>query len=70
MNASVITATALSKEERQAIETALSQKFGEISVEYHTEPELLGGMRIEAGDWVFDGTIARELNQLVHTLKW
>lgn len=69
MNASVITSATLSKEEKQTIEKLLTGKFGELAITYHTEPELLGGVRIEVGDWVFDGSVSKELGQLVNVLK-
>ncbi|MCX8008428.1 MAG: F0F1 ATP synthase subunit delta [Patescibacteria group bacterium] len=69
MNAKVITAKPLSKEEQDKLQAILEKKFSDIFVEYHTEPEILGGIRIEVGDWVFDGTIAKKIQHLVHALK-
>ncbi len=69
MNATVTSQESLSKDEKQSIEKLLNQKFGDLEIAYHTDPNVYGGLRIEVGDWVFDGTVARELDQLVNILK-
>lgn len=69
MNATVTSPEKLSNEDKKSIEKLLVEKFGKIEIVYHTKPELFGGLRIEVGDWVFDGSVAKELNQLVNVLK-
>ena len=59
------TAVALSPEQAAGLKAALGQKFGgEAVVESQVKPELIGGLRLQVGDWVADGTLRRRLRDL------
>ena len=66
----VISAISLSNSEKKDIQEMLVQRFGaDVSVDYQTDADVLGGVRIEAGDWVFDTTVASELKKLTNLLQ-
>ena len=61
--ARVRVAQELSDPERDRLQQALSQQYGrEVHLDVVVEPELLGGMRVEIGDDVIDGTVAGRLD--------
>lgn len=70
LTASVTSAIELTKTEKKDIETMLSTMTGQqnISLECAVEPEILGGLRIEVGDWVLDTTVANQLTKLSNQL--
>jgi len=61
--ATVHTARALSTEEQKRLAEALTKQYGR-SVQLHVvvEPDLVGGLRVEVGDDVIDGTVASRLD--------
>ena len=69
MNAIVTSSETLSKDQKTTVENLIQDKFGKIEVNYTIDPEVFGGIRIEVGDCIFDGTDAKELTQLVNALK-
>jgi len=65
----VVTAFPLKPAEEQKLVAGLKQKLGrEIRITSETDPELLGGVRIRAGDLVIDGSVAGQLSQLANQL--
>ena len=47
----------------------LRARYGEdLTTEFRTNPELLGGLRIKIGDDVWDGSVRNRLNQLQEQL--
>jgi F-type H+-transporting ATPase subunit delta len=43
----------------------LRSRYGDdLTAEFRTNPELLGGLRIKIGDDVWDGSVRHRLNQL------
>jgi F-type H+-transporting ATPase subunit delta len=59
----VRTARALSDAEQGRLAAALSAQYGRpVHLNVEVEPELLGGLRIEVGDDVIDGTVAARLD--------
>lgn len=70
LTASVISAIELTKTEKNDIETMLKTMTGQqnIALECTVEPEILGGLRIEVGDWVLDTTVANQLKKLSNQL--
>jgi len=60
--ATVRVAKPLSSDQRDRLRTALSQKIGrEVTIQEVIDPEVLGGVRVELGDEVFEGTVADRL---------
>ena len=61
--ATVRVAQPLAEKERDRLRTALSQQYGrEIHVNEVVDPGVIGGIRVEIGDDVIDGTVAGRLD--------
>jgi F-type H+-transporting ATPase subunit delta len=61
----VESAVALDAAERQKVEAGLAKDHGSnLTIEYKTNPELLGGLRIKVGDDVLDGSVQGRLDRL------
>ncbi len=59
----VRSAVALHEEERDRLTAALSRHYGrDVHLNVVVEPEVLGGIRVELGDDVIDGTVAGRLD--------
>jgi F-type H+-transporting ATPase subunit delta len=69
VRATVTTARHLEKDLADALRAALEQRTKK-SVELHEriDPEVLGGIRVNLGDYVLDGTVRRGLMDLRRTL--
>ena len=51
------------------LEQSLTKKYGEdLTFEFKTNPELLGGLRIRVGNDVFDGSVKARLDRLVDSI--
>ena len=68
--ATITSAVELTKAEKDEILSMLTRMTGttDLDVEYVVNPEVLGGLRIEAGDWMLDTTISHHLVNLSHQL--
>lgn len=65
MNVEIASAAALTAREKQKIEAFARAKFGDDAEFVYTEdPLLLGGIRIRAGDVVYDGSLRGRLSAL------
>ncbi len=65
IHAAVTTAIDLDKEDRQRFEQALAEKLGrKVSVEFSTDPGIVGGASIQIGDHLVDGTVRTQLARL------
>jgi F-type H+-transporting ATPase subunit delta len=66
-NASIATvrvATDLTEAERTRLATALGQQYGrDIQLNVIVDPDVVGGVRVDIGDEVIDGTIAARLDE-------
>ena len=63
--AQVESATPLAEDLRAAIEAGLTRRYGRaLTTTYTHRPELLGGMRIQAANDVYDGTVLAGLQAL------
>jgi F-type H+-transporting ATPase subunit delta len=63
--ARVETATPLAPDQQQLLDARLRAQFGQrISLTFHTEPALVGGMRIRLGSDVWDGSVNGRLDRL------
>jgi F-type H+-transporting ATPase subunit delta len=62
--AKVRVAQELSGDERTRLQRALTQQYGrEVHLNVVVDPSLLGGMRVEIGDDVIDGTVAGKIDE-------
>ena len=60
--ATVRVAKSLSSDQRNRLRTALSRQIGrEVAIQEVIDPDVLGGMRVEIGDEVFEGTVSDRL---------
>ena len=60
----VTTARELSRSEYENIAASLSKKFGgEVFLEKVVKPEIIGGIIVQYGDNIVDGSIVRQLKQ-------
>ncbi len=63
--AQVRSATALSGEETEVLRAGLARATGrKITLEARTEPDLLGGLIVQIGSTVYDGSIRTQLEEL------
>jgi F-type H+-transporting ATPase subunit delta len=63
--ATVSSATVLPAEQLTRLKTELARRYGrELSVNLVIDPALVGGLRIQIGDDVIDGSVATRLNDL------
>lgn len=69
MRVKVRTAAPLTDEQRERLIAELRSSYNlEPILEVHTEPELLGGMIVQVGDWLFDGSVKTRLERLGNQL--
>lgn len=69
VNVEVTSAYDLSAEELQQLSNVLGARLERsVSITSHTDPTLLGGALIRAGDLVIDGSVRGRLNKLAGTL--
>ena len=63
--ARVESAVALSKAQQEDVRNSLKLlKSGDVTVDFDTNPGLIGGMRIKIGDDVYDGSVKTRLTSL------
>jgi F-type H+-transporting ATPase subunit delta len=68
--ASVDSATALPPATQAELQTSLSKKYGRpLTLEFHVNPELLGGIRVKVGSDVWDGSVKARLKSLSDSLS-
>jgi F-type H+-transporting ATPase subunit delta len=68
--AHVVSSIELTQNEKKMIERILTERIGHpISVECVISRDILGGFRIQIGDWIIDTTLTNQLNQMVDILK-
>jgi F-type H+-transporting ATPase subunit delta len=65
IQAQLITAFPATDAQKQTIAAALKQRFGrDVQMEYVTDPTLMGGAVVRAGDLVIDGSVRGKLTRL------
>jgi F-type H+-transporting ATPase subunit delta len=68
--AKIESATALTPELQNSYKTSLTQKYGQgLFFVFQENPSLLGGVRVQVGSDVYDGTIRAKLNELNESFK-
>ena len=69
IEAQLITATEVDDAQKKKIETALSSRLGKkIKLESSVDESLIGGAIVRAGDWVVDGSVKAQLQDLVSVI--
>jgi len=69
VEADMITATAIDEAQQQSFAKALESKLGRtVKLKFQVDEDLIGGAVIRAGDWVVDGSVKAQLEQLVGKL--
>ena len=68
-HATVETASEVDPVMRSEIAANLKSKYGDdLAIDFHVDPQLLGGMRIRVGSDVWDGSVRNRLERLQHEL--
>lgn len=68
-SATVESATALSSDMQFQLKTGLSKKYGrDLLLNFTTNPDLLGGIRVKVGSDVWDGSVKARLEALKSSL--
>ena len=66
ISAKMVTASEMADEQQQKFSAALQSKLGRnVELEFEVDEALIGGAVIRAGDWVVDGSVKAQLEQLV-----
>ena len=69
IEAQLITASEVDDSQKQKIESALATRLGKkIKLETSVDESLIGGAVVRAGDWVVDGSVKAQLQDLVSTI--
>ncbi len=63
-HAVIESAVELDAAERKSIAAKLKKQHGEITSEFKTTPELIGGLRVSLGSTVWDGSVKARLDAL------
>jgi len=67
--AHVVTATPLSDSARASIVEKLSKEVGQpLQLIERITPSVLGGIRLQCGDYMYDGTVAKQLKDFKSAL--
>ncbi|MBS1250025.1 MAG: ATP synthase subunit delta [Chloroflexi bacterium] len=65
----VTSAVPLTEEEQKTIQRELAKRLGEdFNLSYQVQPEILGGVVVQVGDYVLDDSVAWKLEELQKTL--
>lgn len=68
--AHIESSVALTQMEKLAIEKMLAKLIGhDVSLICTISPDLLGGMRVQVGDWIVDTSLAMQLESMAAALK-
>ncbi len=67
--AEITSAVELSEQEKEALRQSLAKQFGvDLAFTFHTDPSLLGGLRVRVGDSLMDTSVASRLTALRESL--
>ncbi len=62
--ATVVTAMPLPAEQAERLRASLAAKYGDLKLNEVVDPTILGGMRVQIGDDVIDGSVSSRLTEL------
>jgi len=69
-DAEVVSAVALTQTESKKLREALEKKWGlHVALTEKVDPSIIGGLKVTAGDWLYDATVRGRLVGLVRQLK-
>jgi F-type H+-transporting ATPase subunit delta len=60
--AHVVAATPLTTEQRSRLEAALRRRYGRVRLNVDVDPEVIGGLRVQIGSELVDGTLSTRLD--------
>ena len=67
--ARITSATPLTDEEKGSLRANIQDRFGsDLEFDFHVDPSIIGGVIVQVGDRVIDGSVAARLTQLKATL--
>ena len=70
IEAEMITAAEIAPNQRRQFAAALQKKLGRtVNLRFGVDQALVGGAVVRAGDWVIDGSVRTQLEQLVGALR-
>ncbi len=70
IEAQMTTAAEINPQQREQFTEALQSRLGrKVKLEFGVDQELVGGAVVRAGDWVIDGSVRAQLEQLVGALR-
>ena len=64
----VTSAVPLSSKEQSAVTKDLTTRLGDVDVSFQVDPNILGGLTVQVGDQVVDGSLAGQLGRMRQTL--
>jgi F-type H+-transporting ATPase subunit delta len=62
--ATVVTAAPLPEAQAERLRSSLAAKYGDLKLNQVVDPTIIGGLRVQIGDDVIDGSIASRLSEL------
>ncbi|WP_348787143.1 F0F1 ATP synthase subunit delta [Leifsonia sp. NPDC080035] len=62
--ATVVTATPLPEAQAERLRASLAAKYGDLKLNQVVDPAILGGLRVQIGDDVIDGSVSTRLTEL------
>ncbi len=66
----VTTAVPLTDDEKAAFEAKLRAKYGDnLDIHFKVDPKIVGGVVVQIGDKILDGSLAAKINAVENTLK-
>lgn len=65
----VTTSVVLTDREKRQVADLVKKLVKSAEIVYKVDSSLLGGIRIQAGDWLVDTSLVSQLSQLALTLK-
>lgn len=61
--AHVVAAAPLTTEQRRRLETALQRRYGRVRLNVDVDPSVIGGLRVQVGSELVDGTVTARLDE-------